>query len=122
MPPKHPQFAAFLKEHRERRNLTQPELAQEIGVTKSNVYYWESGQGLPMPSALEPLARALGVSYEDLFVLVGYTHPEGLPSGEVFLRAKFPRASRRKLAEAERIYAELEADEAKRNKRKGRRT
>jgi transcriptional regulator with XRE-family HTH domain len=122
MPPKHPQFAAFLKEHREKQGLTQPELAEKVGVTKSNVYYWESGQGLPVPTVLEPLARTLRVSYEDLFVLAGYTHPEGLPSGEVYLRTMFPGASKRKLAEAERIYAELEADQAKRAKRKGRRT
>jgi transcriptional regulator with XRE-family HTH domain len=122
MSPNNRQFAAFITAHREKLGLSQNQIAKQIGTSRSSVHYWESGEWLPGVVQLEPLARALGVSYEDLFVLAGYTHPKGLPSNEVFLRTMFPRASKRKLAEAERIYAELEAEEERREKRKGRRT
>lgn len=123
MPVKHRQFAAFVKTHRESVGLSPSDLARALGVNRANVHYWESGKGVPQPNALEPLARALEVSYEDLFALAGYTHPDALPSGTPYLRAKFPGASKRKLAEAERLYAELEADEAKRaTRKKGRRS
>jgi len=110
----HRQFAQYVLTHRTRRGLSQRQLAELIGVTKPTISYWEAAKVLPQPTVLEPLARALHGSYEDLFALAGYTHPEGLPSGGPYLRAKFPGASKRKLAEAERLYAELEADEAKR--------
>lgn len=123
MTTKHPQFAAFITKHREALELSMNQLAKEVGVTRSNVHYWESGEGLPQPNVLEPLAQALNISYEDLFALAGYTRPDALPSGGPYLRAKFPGASKRKLAEAERLYSELEADEAKRVKQtKGRRS
>jgi transcriptional regulator with XRE-family HTH domain len=121
MPSKHRQFAAFITAHREERGLSMNQLAKELGIPRSRIHYWERGEHLPQVEVLEALARALKVSYEDLFVLAGYTHPKGLPSGEVFLRTSYPGASKRKLAEAERLLAELEAEEEKRDKRKGRR-
>jgi transcriptional regulator with XRE-family HTH domain len=119
MPSKHREFAAYLTRQRKAQKLTQPELAERVGVTKSNVYYWETGEYLPKPSVLESLARALRVSYEDLFALAGYTHPDALPSPTPYLRAKFPYASKRTQAEAEQIFAKLEAEDMKRAKRKG---
>ena len=121
MPSKHPQFATFVTAHREQQGLSKADLAVEVGVTKSNVHYWESGEGLPMANVLEPLARALKVSYEDLFALAGYTHPEGLPEPEPYLRVLYPGITKRKLTEAKRLFAELDAEEEKRTKRKGRR-
>ncbi len=118
---KHRQFAAFVRKHREAAGLSPIDLARELGVNRANVHYWESGKGVPQPQALEPLARALKASYEDLFALAGYTHPDALPSATPYLRAKFPGASKRKLAEAERLFAELEAQEAKRTERTKRR-
>lgn len=123
MPPKHRQFASFLTAHREALGLSMNQLAKQVGVTRSNIHYWESAEGLPQPTVLEPLARALKVSYEDLFALAGYAHPEGLPEPEPYLRAKFPGMSKRKLAEAKRLFDEIENQESKRAKKrpKGRR-
>jgi transcriptional regulator with XRE-family HTH domain len=117
MPARHRQLASFISAHREKAGLSPSELAAEVGMTRQAVHYWESGKALPQATILEPLARALKVSYEDLYALAGYT-PDTLPSGGPYLRTKFPGASKRKLAEAERLYAELEADEGKRATRK----
>lgn len=108
MSPTHHQFATFITAHRKRQGLTQPQLAHQIGVTKSNVHYWESGAGLPNPNVLEPLAQALGVSFEDLFALAGYAHPEGLPEAATYTRSKHPDYPEKAIAEAEKFYAELD--------------
>lgn len=118
MTTKHPQFAAFITKHREALGLSMNQLAKEIGVPRSRIHYWEQGEFLPQADILEPLARALRVSYEDLFALAGYAAPGGLPSPEPYLRAKFPGISKRKLAEAKRLFGEIEAlEESKKERR-----
>ena len=57
---------ATIKELREKRNLTQAELAEEIGVSSKTVSKWESGKGLPDITMLQPLAQALGISIIEL--------------------------------------------------------
>lgn len=114
MPSKYPELAAYITEHREEAGLSVLKLAELIGVTKQTVYYWEAGDVLPQVTVLEPLARAIGGSYEDLYTMAGYARPEALPSGAPYLRAKFPRATKKGLAEAEQAIAKLEAAEAKR--------
>lgn len=107
MAKKHRQFATFIAKHRKLRDLSQPELAEAVGASKSKVYYWESGEYLPSPRDLQPLAEALGVAYEDLFALVGYTSPTALPGPAPYLRAKFPDAPKKALAEAERFFEDF---------------
>lgn len=108
MPNKHRQFAAFLAKHRKRRGLSLAELAKVARTSKSNIYYWEAGEWLPKADQLQPLAEALEVSYEDLFALAGYTSPTALPGPAPYLRAKFPDAPKKALAEAERFFAEFD--------------
>ncbi|MCQ2551116.1 MAG: helix-turn-helix domain-containing protein [Clostridia bacterium] len=55
-----------LKELRERKNITQQNLADKLGVTAKAVSKWETGKGLPDICLLEPLARELEVSLEEL--------------------------------------------------------
>lgn len=106
MSPAQRQLAAFITKHRKERGLSMAALAEQVGVTKSNVHYWESGEGVPKGSVLEPLAQALGVSYEDLFALAGYAHPVGLPEPAPYLRAKFRDLPDSALAEAERFFSD----------------
>lgn len=79
-----------------------------VGVTKPTVHYWESGNVLPQATVLEPLARALKVSYEDLFALAGYAHPEGLPEPMPYLRVLYPGITKKAVAEAERLFKDLD--------------
>ena len=53
-----------IKSLREAKNLTQSQLAQQIGVSDKAVSKWETGKGLPDLSLLEPLGAALGVSVQ----------------------------------------------------------
>ena len=55
-----------IKSLRESRNLTQAELAEQLGVSSKAVSKWETAKGLPDITLLQPLAAALGVSVIEL--------------------------------------------------------
>ena len=55
-----------IRQLREKRNLTQAELAEIIGVSSKTVSKWETAKGLPDISLLQPLAQALGISLIEL--------------------------------------------------------
>lgn len=55
-----------LRAVRERKVLTQLELAQKAGVTRATLSRLESGAENPYPSTIRKLARALGVEPEAL--------------------------------------------------------
>lgn len=57
---------ATIKILRERKGLTQLQLAEEIGVSSKAVSKWETAKGLPDISLVEPLSQALGVSVMEL--------------------------------------------------------
>ena len=64
--------AQKLKELRERKSLTQRQLADLCGVTYQSVQYWErEGGGAPKRSRLVRVAKVLGVSVSDLLPLEG---------------------------------------------------
>ena len=51
---------------RERKALTQKQLADKLCISDKAVSKWETGKGLPDISLLEDLARALGISLTEL--------------------------------------------------------
>ena len=51
---------------REKRKLTQADLADKIGVSAKTVSKWETAKGLPDVSLLQPLAKALNISVIEL--------------------------------------------------------
>ena len=55
-----------IKHLREARNMTQAELAEQIGVSSKTVSKWETAKGLPDISLLQSLAKALGISVIEL--------------------------------------------------------
>ena len=55
-----------IKALREKKGITQAELADLIGVSGKAVSKWETGKGFPDIVLLEPLAAALGVSVLEL--------------------------------------------------------
>ena len=57
---------SVIRKLREDRGLTQDELASRIHVSGKAVSKWETGQGFPDISLLEPLAGALGISVIEL--------------------------------------------------------
>ena len=111
--PSNDKFAAFVTRRRKSLGLTAPQLAEKVGVTKSNVSVWESGKYLPHLSVLERLARALEVGYEELLAKGNYPRHEVGPA-EYFRRNGYPREA---VAEAERLYSKLENKYPKRGRR-----
>ena len=58
--------AAAIRQVREKRNMTQAQLADKIGVSSKTVSKWETGKGLPDVTLLQPLAQALSISVIEL--------------------------------------------------------
>ena len=52
---------------RENKKMAQEELADKLHVSSKAVSKWETSQGLPDISLLEPLAKALNISVIELF-------------------------------------------------------
>jgi transcriptional regulator with XRE-family HTH domain len=57
---------AVIRRLRERKKLTQEELAEKLHVSGKAVSKWETGRGFPDVCLLEPLAEALGLSVLEL--------------------------------------------------------
>ena len=57
---------AIIRELREKKQLTQAELAEQLFVSDKTVSKWENGKGYPDLSLLEGLAGALDVSVAEL--------------------------------------------------------
>ncbi len=55
-----------IKQLRERKKLTQAELAEKLDVSSKTISKWETAKGLPDISLLEPLSAVLGVSVLEL--------------------------------------------------------
>lgn len=58
---------AVIKRLREKKRLTQIQLADFLGVSDRTVSKWETGRGFPDMTFLEPLAKILKVSVAELF-------------------------------------------------------
>lgn len=58
--------AATIKKLREKKQMTQENLASFLSVSDKTVSKWETGRGLPDITLLEPLASALDISVAEL--------------------------------------------------------
>ena len=77
---------ATIKALREKKGLTQAELAEMLSVSAKAVSKWETAKGLPDITLMEPLAKALGVSVMELMSGDAVTNKN--PSQNL-LRSKF---------------------------------
>jgi transcriptional regulator with XRE-family HTH domain len=62
-------FSELLKRLRSQKGVTQPQLAEAIGVSKGNVGDWETGKSKPGYQAIVALARYFDVSADYLLEL-----------------------------------------------------
>ena len=60
-----------LKQHRARLDLTQDDLAREVGVRRQTILMIEKGRYSPSAVLAFRLARALGMRVDELFELEG---------------------------------------------------
>jgi transcriptional regulator with XRE-family HTH domain len=51
---------------REAAGISQRELARQLGQDQSNIRYWENSGNFPRSDVLMPMAKALGVTVEEL--------------------------------------------------------
>ena len=56
----------FIKEQRNKVNMTQQELADRLNITRENLSKWERGLAVPNTEYLEPLCKALHISITEL--------------------------------------------------------
>ena len=66
----------IIRRLRKERNLTQEELAEQLGVTFQAVSKWENDSGMPDISQVVPIANVFGVSTDVLFGTVGLNDDE----------------------------------------------
>ena len=57
----------FIAKCRKEKELTQVQLAEQLGTTDKSVSKWENGICLPDSSLYEPLCNILGISINELF-------------------------------------------------------
>ena len=62
-------LGTVLRAIRERRGLTQAELAARVGVTQGAVAKWESGDSVPAPETVHAVGFALGLGAEETLAL-----------------------------------------------------
>ncbi len=60
-------FGNYICKLREDKNLTQAELANQLGVSDKSISKWENGQAFPRIETFEKLALALDTTVEDIF-------------------------------------------------------
>ena len=77
-----------LKTHRKAKKLTQQQVADAIGVSKTSVIYWEKDENLPKYDSLTALGKVLGVTAEYLL------HGKGEANLDVNVTDQFPIAGR----------------------------
>ncbi len=63
-------FGQFIAKRREYMHLTQEEMAQRIGVSKSAIAKWETEGGLPDRDNLKRLSKVINVSVDDLHRII----------------------------------------------------
>jgi len=94
-----------LKALREAAGLSMRELARQIGEDHSNVRYWEQGGNLPRSDVLVPMAKALGVTVEEL---LGEPQPRRVVTPAGKMRHLFEAASKLPRSKQEKILDILE--------------
>jgi len=56
----------YIAENRKKKNMTQEQLAEKIGVTSKTISRWENGNYMPDISLLKPLSEELDITLNDL--------------------------------------------------------
>jgi transcriptional regulator with XRE-family HTH domain len=82
--------ATGLREMREKRGLTQRELAHQLGISQNYIPALESGARRPGPKLRQALIKFFNVNFEDLFEVV-MVNPES--SSEQILEPRDHRAA-----------------------------
>lgn len=83
-------FSETVETARKRKGLTQPELAERLGLRQQTISKWEKGQARPRSGFVKEVAAELDLSEHDLLVMAGYLAGDERKSGAT-LRAQAER-------------------------------
>lgn len=83
-------FSETVETARKRKGLTQPELAERLGLRQQTISKWEKGQARPRSGFVKEVAAELDLSEHDLLVMAGYLAGDKRKSGAT-LRAQAER-------------------------------
>ncbi len=95
-----------LRFFREASGLTMRELARQIGEDHSNIRYWETTGKIPRSDVLTPMAKALGVTVEEL---LGQAKPSRVTGPGGRARQLFEAVSRLPRRQQQKIVEVVEA-------------
>ncbi len=100
-----------LREYRRKKNITQEQLADHLGISAQAVSKWERGEGLPDIALLPAIALYFGVTIDDL-LNVGQARIDETVKGwqEESQRLKNAGENEKNLALWEAAYAEMPND------------
>ncbi len=107
------QLGRAITRYREAAGLSLRECARSAKVAPATLSYWERGEWVPKAQHLQRLAVVLGVDFEDLFALAGYTTPNSLPALPIYLRKKH----RLTKSDAERVERYIERIKGQKGRR-----
>lgn len=69
-------FGNYITELRKKKKLSQTELGEKLGVSNKAVSKWENGAAYPSTDLILPLAKALGVSVEEILASISQSKQE----------------------------------------------
>lgn len=98
-----PAQGAHIRRLREAAGLTQAELADLVGDTQPNISFWERTNKPPRSDVLPKMAKALGVTVEDLILTDEVVIPHRRPGPVGKLQKTFERAAQLPRAQQERL-------------------
>ena len=96
----------YLRSLRKKAGLTLRELARQVGEHPSNVSYWERTGSVPRSDVLLPMAKALGVTVEEL---LGEPKPRRATAPGGKARQMFDAVSRLPRRQQQKIVEVVEA-------------
>ena len=105
MLPEKPDTDTHLARLREQAGLTVRELARQVGTSHSNILYWERSGKVGKMEFLLPLAKALGVTVEEI---LGESRPRKTITAGGKLGQLFEEASKLPRSQQEKVLAVLE--------------
>lgn len=101
-----------LKEHREREELTQSELAKKTGIKQQNISRWENNENFPNIIDCITLAKFYGISID---YLIGYENEDG-SKNETFSRIYRPAPKNIYTTSNKKIYQTFKPNNKPKNK------
>lgn len=70
------EYVNHIKQIRERKNMTQQELAERLGTSVRNIRRWENGESVPDAVISIKICKVLDVNFMELFEVLGTSGDE----------------------------------------------